>query len=166
MEREVGGETLGGGGGHGARHGPGRLQDWPGGHERGEAGHDQIQSSRLYQVSRDVAMAKAIKLGARFMETSSKSGEKVDALFEEVASTVLDRKRQTVGQGVSSVGWDWAAESLRSRVSFQTEHLESCRGPRDSWPARGDQEDGESPADGEETHQSEEERPEQDSQTG
>lgn len=55
-------------------------------------------------MSRDVAMAKAIKLGARFMETSSKSGEKVDALFEEVASTVLDRKRQTVGQGVSSVG--------------------------------------------------------------
>merc|ERR1711936_1158726 len=58
----------------------------------------------MREVSRDVAMAKAIKLGARFMETSSKSGEKVDALFEEVASTVLDRKRQTVGQGVSSVG--------------------------------------------------------------
>ena len=38
-------------------------------------------------------MAKAIKLGSRFVETSSKSGEKVDALFEEISRAVLDRKK-------------------------------------------------------------------------
>ena len=49
-------------------------------------------------------MAKAIKLGSRFAETSSKSGEKVDALFEEIARTILERKRSSMIEKISSVG--------------------------------------------------------------
>ena len=42
---------------------------------------------------------KAIQLGCRWAETSSKSGDQVDTLFEDIARTVLHNKNQarTVG---------------------------------------------------------------------
>jgi len=57
----------------------------------------------MREVTREAAMAKAIKLGSRFAETSSKSGEKVDALFEEIARAVLDRKKNSKNPRLTSV---------------------------------------------------------------
>jgi len=45
------------------------------------------------QTTADNGRTKAIKLGARWAETSSKTGQNVDMLFQEVAKAVLERRK-------------------------------------------------------------------------
>lgn len=80
------------------------------------------------QVSKEAGMAKAIKLGSRFVETSSKSGEKVDALFEEIARAVLDRKKNqktesSVSRSVSSPGESAGDPAREAEAERRTESL-------------------------------------------
>ena len=59
----------------------------------------------LRQVSRDAGQTKAIQLGCKWVETSSKSGHQVDSLFEDLARSVLHNKKLSITDRTTSVGF-------------------------------------------------------------
>ena len=54
-----------------------------------------------FQISQDSGKTKAIKIGARWAETSSKNGDNVESLFTELARSVLERKKVAFRREVS-----------------------------------------------------------------
>ena len=55
-------------------------------------------------MSREAGQTKAIKLGCKWLETSSKSGDQVDTLFEDIARSVLHNKKNSLNDRLTSVG--------------------------------------------------------------
>ena len=54
-------------------------------------------------MSREAGQTKAIQLGCKWVETSSKSGDQVDSLFEDIARTVLHNRKNSLTDRITSV---------------------------------------------------------------
>ena len=65
---------------------------------------ERLRERETPQVSREAGQTKAIKLGCKWLETSSKSGDQVDTLFEDIARSVLHNKKNSLNDRLTSVG--------------------------------------------------------------
>eukprot|EP00092_Neocalanus_flemingeri_P033262 GFUD01036173.1.p1 GENE.GFUD01036173.1~~GFUD01036173.1.p1 ORF type:complete len:297 (+),score=103.39 GFUD01036173.1:157-1047(+) len=75
----------------------------------------------MREISSDTGKTQAIQIGARWAETSSKTGNNVEMLFEEVAKAILERRKMSVRQDSDMSA---KSEKLESGVEILTPNEE------------------------------------------
>eukprot|EP00092_Neocalanus_flemingeri_P068104 GFUD01083172.1.p1 GENE.GFUD01083172.1~~GFUD01083172.1.p1 ORF type:complete len:297 (-),score=107.85 GFUD01083172.1:40-930(-) len=75
----------------------------------------------MREISSDTGKTQAIQIGARWAETSSKTGNNVEMLFEEVAKAILERRKMSVRKSIDMLA---KSEKLESGVEILTPNEE------------------------------------------